>query len=107
MAEFDPRKIWVEIRDPNCVPDLKGPFPPSMIAGFLREAMDGRPYSHLTVITLLGDGVSLEDGPTYLMMMDGRSRSRAMAHIKRTRVVRATPPSSPSTDEAASKTSIP
>lgn len=86
MSEPSDFRSWILVRDPNCVPAQKGPFRPDQVAPFLRELMAARPYSYLTVVTVHDDRqISSQDGPECLMMLDGRSRRTAMAHIERLR----------------------
>ncbi len=81
------RSDWIIIRDPGCVPDQKGPFLPTQVAGFLREVFAARPTSLVEVITVHDGGkqISVQDGPQCLMMIDGRSTSVALRHIKQCR----------------------
>lgn len=79
-------RVWIELREPGLVPDLKGPFPsgPKVIS-FLREVFRERPTAYATVITLDYEGRPLlQDGPEYLMVADGRSMRSAARHIDRT-----------------------
>lgn len=77
---------WIIIRDPSCVPDRKGPFPDHLVKQFLREALEARMGSFVTVATINGTDLSVEDGPQYLEIMDGRFRSLARRHRESTRV---------------------
>lgn len=77
---------WIIIRDPGCVPDLKGPFPDSMVKQFIREALECRMGSFITVATIHDGRLNVQDGPECLEMMDGRSRSLARRHRESTRV---------------------
>lgn len=75
---------WVVIRDPGCVPDLKGPFRPVQVAPFLREVFECRPRSFVEVLTVTHGGiVSVQDGPECLEMTDGRSAPIARKHRAR------------------------
>ncbi|TIN41371.1 MAG: hypothetical protein E5Y10_22785 [Mesorhizobium sp.] len=77
---------WIELREPNCVPQLKGSFKLAAISSILREFMDARPKAFITVITIDCYGRPLlQDGPEALMMADGRSRARARRHIETSR----------------------
>lgn len=82
-------KTWVIIRDPGCVPDKNGPFPPSRVAAFLRLAMHARPYSYIEVVTAHFDEgnceITVQDGPECLQMLDGRSMAGARRHNERLR----------------------
>jgi hypothetical protein len=76
-------RFWIIVRDPGCVPDMKGPWPIAVMAKTLREFMDARPTSLLTVLTISEDGCpSVQDAPECLMMLDGRSMSRSSKHIQ-------------------------
>jgi hypothetical protein len=92
-AARDNSRHWVIITDPGCVPDRKGPFlTGTLLKRFLREAMDGRPYSHLMVISCAGDPV-VEDGTVCLEMMDARSFPTTRRHRARLDSIRLPPPS--------------
>lgn len=80
-----PDKLWFILREPGCVPERKGPFPHSMTRPFVREVMDARPTAHITVLSIHGDDIEVQDGPEWLMMADGRSAPRARRHIASTR----------------------
>lgn len=77
------RGAWVVIRDPGCVPDLKGPFLDSQIADFLREVFKHRQQSFVEVVTVHDSGIDVQDGPEALDVIDGRSAPVARAHRKR------------------------
>lgn len=87
MSDFDPsRFFWLELREPGKVPDRKGPFQRERMKATIREFMEHRPTAYITVITWHDlFGPLLIDAPEQLMMLDGRSRSTALAHIRRTR----------------------
>lgn len=74
-------RFWIEVRDPGCVPQLKGPFI-GRLAPVLREFMDARPQAYLTVIRWSVMGPLLQDGPEALQMADGRSMERGRRHIR-------------------------
>lgn len=78
---------WVILRKPGCVPERKGPFRGvDQIKGFLIEAFDHRPDALATVLTVCSDGdLSVEDGPQWLEIADGRQRYRADRHRASTR----------------------
>jgi hypothetical protein len=78
----DDFRSWIFVRNVGCVPERKGPFEGKRIAEFVRELMAVRPYSFIEVVSLY-DGPNVEDGPTYLMQMDGRSTPTATKHLKR------------------------
>jgi hypothetical protein len=71
---------WIIIRDPGCVPDRKGPFPDVMVKQFLVEALEARMGSFVTVATIDGTDLRVEDGPQCLEIMDGRYRHLARRH---------------------------
>lgn len=72
---------WIELRDPHCVPERKGPFSTQGdVVSFIREVMDCRPGTLITVVTTDDLGVHFEDGPQYLQISDGRSMKRASRH---------------------------
>jgi len=74
---------WVIITDPGCVPQQKGPFNrPGQLKQFLKEAMAGRPDSHLMVAYSDG-GLIVEDGTQALEILDGRSSPTARKHRDR------------------------
>jgi hypothetical protein len=73
---------WIELREPGCVPERKGPLRPETVAGFLREVFAVRPSAYVTVITMGHDGPLLQDGPECLQMLDGRSMSVGRRHIQ-------------------------
>lgn len=78
--------VWLEIREPNCVPRRKGPFKPATLAATLREFMDAWPKSLITVVTFDAYGrPDFQDAPEALMMADGRSKERARRHIETSR----------------------
>ena len=77
---------WIIIRDPGCVPDLKGPFPNHLLKQYLREALEARMGSFVTVATVEDDNLRVEDGPQYLEIMDNRFRSLARRHRYSTRI---------------------
>ena len=76
---------WIIIRDAGCVPDRKGPFPDHLLKQFLREALEARMGSFVTVARVNGDDLHVEDGPQYLEIMDGRFRALAKRHRESTR----------------------
>ncbi|UZE47933.1 hypothetical protein ONR75_24155 [Rhodopseudomonas sp. P2A-2r] len=83
----DTFKSWVIITDPGCVPSRKGPFDTRHLKRFLKEAMIGRPYSHLMVVGCAGD-LWVDDGTNCLEMMDARSASTARKHRERLKSIR-------------------
>jgi hypothetical protein len=82
-------RFWLELRDPNCVPQRKGPFLKSQTAKVLREFMDARPTAFISVVTLSHDGPEFEDGPECLMTADGRSVARARRHLQSSKAAHA------------------
>ncbi|KQU77726.1 hypothetical protein ASD12_18165 [Mesorhizobium sp. Root102] len=79
----DDQVVWLELREPRCVPERKGPFKQPALAATLREFMDARPQAFITVISFDSYGrPSLQDGPEALLIADGRSRGRADRHRK-------------------------
>ncbi|MER8786861.1 hypothetical protein NKH71_03170 [Mesorhizobium sp. M0983] len=79
----DDQVAWLELREPRCVPERKGPFKQAALAATLREFMDARPQAFITVISFDCYGrPMLQDGPEALLMADGRSRGRANRHRK-------------------------
>lgn len=74
--------FWLELREPGCVPEFKGPFLLTETAHTLREFMKARPEAFITVVTIGHYGPDFQDGPECLMMTDYRSKSTALAHIK-------------------------
>lgn len=91
MGEIYPSAMfWIELREPGAVPDRKGPYPRRMMTKVIRECMKYRASAYITVITWHDQyGPLLTDGPEWLMMRDGRSRSTALAHIRSTRAAHA------------------
>lgn len=89
MAEVEhASRHWVIITDPGCVPDRKGPFlTGAQLKRFLREAIAGRPYSHLIVISCADDPV-VEDGTQCLEMLDARSFPTTRKHRARLHSIR-------------------
>lgn len=84
MSDEQAFNNWIVIRDPGCVPDVKGPFRPVQVAPFLREVFECRPYSFVEVLTVTYGGiVSVQDGPECLEMTDGRSAPIARKHRAR------------------------
>lgn len=78
---------YIIIRDKGCVPDQKGPFPDGMVKGFLKEALEARMGSFVTVATVYDDGrLSIQDGPECLEMMDRRHKHLARKHRASTAV---------------------
>jgi hypothetical protein len=75
-------RFWLELREPNCVPERKGPFHSHTRATVLREFMEARPSAFISVVTLSHDGPDFQDGPECLMMADGRSTKTALKHIE-------------------------
>ncbi len=71
---------WLILREPGCVPERKGPFPPQTLAATLREFMDARPSAFITVVEIHGPEISVEDGPQCLEILDGRSAATAAKH---------------------------
>lgn len=76
----DPR-FWLELREPRCVPERKGPWPRADLARVLREFMDARPRAFITVVTWGDEGPAFYDAPECLSVCDGRSKARARRHI--------------------------
>lgn len=74
-------KFWLILREPGCVPDLKGPWPHASTKMVLREFLEARPSAFVTVLSW-GDGgyPIVQDGPQCLEMLDGRSRYTAQRH---------------------------
>lgn len=87
----DNSKFWLELREPNCVPERKGPFRVKKTAEVLREFVKARPQAMISVVTIGYDGPWFEDAPTCLMQTDGRSTSTASAHIKSSNAAHASP----------------
>jgi len=84
---------YIVITDPDCVPDLKGPFnAPGHLKQFLKEAMEARPYSHIMVARCHGT-LSVEDGTQCLEMLDMRSSPTARKHRARLASIRVSAPS--------------
>ena len=85
----DTQRSWVIITDPGCVPDRKGPFlNATQLKRFLREAMAGRPYSHLMVLTCSDIQPGIEDGTQCLEMLDARSFPTTRKHRERLKSIR-------------------
>lgn len=82
-------RFWLELREPNCVPQRKGPFLKSHSAQVLREFMDARPTAFISVVTVDHDGPMFEDGPECLMTADGRSKARARRHLQSSKAAHA------------------
>ncbi|WP_243368906.1 hypothetical protein [Microvirga solisilvae] len=81
-----PERFWLILREPRCVPELKGPFLVGTQAQTLREFMKARPQAFITVLWFDEYcGPMVEDGPAWLMVLDRRSRSTALKHIDSTR----------------------
>jgi hypothetical protein len=76
---------WFILREPGCVPQLKGPFPPKMVKGFLRELMEHRPHAFVTVLSISYGQPVVEDGPECLEILDGRMAATARRHRQSTR----------------------
>lgn len=85
MDERHKGKFWLELREPRCVPECKGPWPSDRVAAILREFMAARPQAYITVVTIDEEGPEFRDGPETLQMADGRSMSTGSRHIQRTR----------------------
>ncbi|WP_136617022.1 MULTISPECIES: hypothetical protein [Mesorhizobium] len=78
----DEAAFWLELREPGCVPQGKGPFPAALTTKTLREFMEARPSAFITVVSFDAYGRPMfQDGPETLMQADGRSTQRAMRHI--------------------------
>lgn len=73
-------KFWLILREPGCVPDLKGPWPHAMTKMVLREFLEARPSAFVTVLTIHANGPDVQDGPHCLEMLDGRSKYTARRH---------------------------
>lgn len=71
---------WLILREPGCVPQMKGPFHCDNLAATLREFMEARPTAFVTVLTILWGEPHVQDGPECLQMLDGRSASTAAKH---------------------------
>lgn len=84
-ADVVEEKSWIVIRDPQCVPDVKGPFAPGDVAPFLREVFAARPFSYVEVVSIEDGAILVQDGPEALQMLDGRSMSVGRAHNARLR----------------------
>ncbi|PSJ60803.1 hypothetical protein [Pseudaminobacter soli (ex Li et al. 2025)] len=82
-------RFWLELREPNRVPQRKGPFLKSRTAEVLREFMDARPTAFISVVTVDHDGPLFEDAPECLMIADGRSKARALRHIQSSKAAHA------------------
>jgi hypothetical protein len=76
---------WFILREPNRVPERKGPFAADQVKGFLRELMDVRPTAFISVLTVHADGPHVQDGPECLEMMDARYRAAAARHRANTK----------------------
>lgn len=75
--------FWLELREPGCVPERKGKWPPSQTASILREFMKARPKAFITVVTWdasYGAPV-FQDAPECLGLLDMRSLITARRHI--------------------------
>lgn len=85
MAEQRGRaNTWFILREPGCVPQLKGPFPPEQVKPFLVELTTFRQDALITVLRLGDDGMpDVQDGPECLEILDGRLRARAARHRAR------------------------
>lgn len=79
---------WFILREPRCVPELKGPFAPANVKGFLIELMEARPTAFITVLTMHEGIPSVQDGPECLEMSDARYRRRASIHRRNTRAAK-------------------
>lgn len=91
LAEKVEGRFWLELREPGCVPERKGPWPQAQIATVLREFMAARPEAFISVVTVSSTGEPFfQDGPEALMMVDGRSMSTARRHLETTREAFAT-----------------
>ena len=72
---------WLELREPGCVPMLKGPFRRDQLKPFLVELTTFRKSALITVITIGDDGKpSVQDGPECLEVLDARFAPRAARH---------------------------
>jgi hypothetical protein len=101
MSDAASANFWIELREPKCVPDRKGPYPRRMMTGVIRECMKYRPTAYITVITWHDTyGPLLTDGPEWLMMRDGRSRPTALAHIRHTEAAHRDSSSDPKGEDA-------
>lgn len=83
------KRFWLELREPNRVPEWKGPFQITRLAETLREFMAARPSAFITVVTWHSSGPAFEDAPSELMMADARSRSTARRHIETSKTAHA------------------
>lgn len=81
-APSEQSRTWFILREPGCVPQLKGPLPPKMVANFLREVMEFRRTAYITVLTLVDGAPIVQDGPECLMVLDGRSMGPARRHMQ-------------------------
>lgn len=82
-------KFWLELREPKCIPERKGPWPRERKAEILREFMDARQTAQISVVTWTYDGPHFQDAPECLSMLDGRSMRRACRHIESSNRARA------------------
>jgi hypothetical protein len=85
LTRDEAHRTWFILREPNRVPERKGPFPPAMVKGFLLELMGARPDALITVLSTSDDCPCVQDGPECLEMIDGRYRARAARHRKTSR----------------------
>ncbi len=77
---------WIILREPGCIPQLKGPWPATMMTKVLREFMSARPAALLTVLSIADGHPLVTDGPEELQILDGRSASTARRHRRSTRL---------------------
>lgn len=84
---------WLELREPGCVPELKGPFPAHAFVQTMKEFLAARPSAFITVLTITDGGYPvLQDGPEALEMADGRLKHLARRHRESTRMAHAGAP---------------
>ena len=81
MTQAGEHMFWLELREPGCVPERKGPFPQASTAKVLREFFEARPSAFVSVITIDDNGPEFQDGPECLISIDSRSRWVALKHI--------------------------
>jgi hypothetical protein len=66
------RRHWIILRDPNCTPEKKGPFPADGVNDFIREVIACRPSeTKITVVSLTWDyDIWVEDGRERIVIHD-------------------------------------
>ena len=63
-------KTRIIVQSPGEVPFLKGPFPPAMVEGFLREFYEANPGAIAIVMPGLPDGIHPQHGEEFLDEVD-------------------------------------